>query len=71
MADIGEDPMSEDSSNSEGSDASFEEVEASEDDMQAITQLEAELEANPNLYDKHVEVWLVFERMTLMYTARS
>ena len=50
-----DDPMSEDGS--DGSDVSFQEIEASEEEMQAITQLEAELETNPNLYDKHIEVW--------------
>lgn len=45
--------MSEDSSDS---DSDFEEIEASEEDMQAISGLEAELQANPNLYDKHIEV---------------
>ena len=44
------------SSDSDDSDISFEEIEASEEDMQAIPQLEAEILANPNLYDKHIEV---------------
>ena len=41
---------------SDDSDSDFEEVEASAEDMELITSLEAELSANPNLYDKHVEV---------------
>lgn len=41
---------------SDDSDSDFEEIEASAEDMDLITSLEAELSANPNLYDKHVEV---------------
>ena len=48
----GLDDAGEDSS----SDSDFEEVEASEEDITALAQLEEELEANPNLYDKHLEV---------------
>ncbi len=44
------------STDSDDSDSSFEEIEASEEDMQAIPQLESEILANPNLYDKHIEV---------------
>lgn len=48
--------LSDADSDTDGSDVSFEEIEPSEEDMQAITHLEAELKANSNLYDKHVEV---------------
>jgi hypothetical protein len=41
---------------SSDSDSDFEEVEASAEDMERITDLEAELSVNANLYDKHVEV---------------
>ncbi len=41
---------------SSDSESDFEEVEVSEEDMETISKLESELEANPNLYDKHVEV---------------
>ena len=41
---------------SDDSDSDFEEVEASAEDVDLITSLEAELSANANLYDKHVEV---------------
>jgi len=41
---------------SSDSDSDFEEVEASAEDMESITDLEAELSVNANLYDKHVEV---------------
>ena len=34
----------------------YEEVEASEEEMTLITQLEEELETNPNLYEKHIQV---------------
>ncbi len=47
-------PRASDASSDSGSD--FEEVEASAEDMERITDLEAELSVNANLYDKHVEV---------------
>ncbi len=50
---------------SSDSDSDFEEVEVSEEDMGAISTLESELEANPNLYDKHVEVHALSEPMNV------
>ena len=48
------DDVDEESSDSESGD--YEEVEASDEDMTMITQLEEELETNPNLYEKHIQV---------------
>lgn len=59
MAEATDEPMSDADSDTDDSDVSFEEVEASEADMQAMMQLEAVLEANPNLYDKHIEVTML------------
>lgn len=40
----------------DSSDSEFEEVEATPEDMDALTQLETDLQTNPNLYDSHVQV---------------
>lgn len=45
--------MNEDSSSD---DSDFEEIVVSVEDMALITKLETDLETNPNLYDKHLEV---------------
>ena len=41
---------------SESDDSDFEEVEVGVEDVALITKLEAELEANSNLYDLHLQV---------------
>lgn len=38
------------------SDSDFEEVDASPEDMELMMRLETDLQANPNLYDSHVQV---------------
>lgn len=38
------------------SDSDFEEVDASPEDMDLLTQLETDLQSNPNLYDSHIQV---------------
>lgn len=43
---------------SSDSDSDFEEVDASPEDMDLMTQLETDLQGNPNLYDSHVQVSL-------------
>ena len=48
--------MANDCSDSGDSDSSFEEVVASEEEMQLITQLEDDLQSNLNQYDKHIQV---------------
>ena len=48
--------MQQDSSPSDDSDSDFVEVEASPEDMELMMQLENDLQANPNLYDLHVQV---------------
>ena len=50
-----EDPQSSDDG-SDSDDSDFEEVDVGEEDVALITKLEAELEANPNLYDLHLQV---------------
>ena len=44
------------SSSADSSDSDFEEVDATPEEMELMTQLEADLETNPNLYDSHVQV---------------
>lgn len=56
MTTTSEENIGEDVEDSSDVESDFEEVEASEEDMAAITQLEEQLQSNPNLYDKHVEV---------------
>lgn len=56
MAETPEDMVDDLNSDSDDSESSFEEVEVTEEEMQLITQLENELQANPNLYDKHIQV---------------
>lgn len=56
MADDEPQAMQQDSSSSDDSDSDFEEVEASPEDMELMMQLETDLQANPNLYDSHVQV---------------
>ena len=41
---------------SSDSDSDFEEVDASPEDMDLMMHLETSLQANPNLYDSHVQV---------------
>lgn len=41
---------------SSSDDSDFEEVDVSMEDMAHITKLETDLEANPNLYDVHLQV---------------
>ena len=45
-----------DGSTSDSHDSEYEEVEVSMEDMANITKLETELEANPNIYDVHLQV---------------
>ena len=45
-----------DGSTSDSDDSEFEEVDVSMEDMANITKLETELEANPNIYDVHLQV---------------
>ena len=45
-----------DGSTSDSDDSDYEEVEISMEDMANITKLETELEANPNIYDVHLQV---------------
>lgn len=57
MAELEPQDTQQDSSSSDDSDDSdFEEVEASPEDMDLMMQLESDLQANPNLYDPHVQV---------------
>ena len=56
MAENNDEIMADEHSDSDDSDSSFEEVDASEEDMQLITQVEEELQNNPNQYDKHIQV---------------
>ena len=56
MADDQPQDMQQGSSSSDDSDSDFEEVEASPEDMELMMQLESDLQANPNLYDFHVQV---------------
>ena len=58
------DDVDEESSDSDLGD--YEEVEASEEEMTLITQLEEELEANPNLYEKHIQVIDCFELLPVL-----
>ena len=44
------------SSSDDSSDSDFEEVDATPEEMDLLAQLETSLEANPNLYDSHVQV---------------
>jgi hypothetical protein len=50
-----EDPQSSDNDD-DSDDSDFEEVEVGVEDVALITKLEGELEANPNLYDVHLQV---------------
>jgi len=59
MAEMADTVMVDPYEGSSDSESDFEEVEVSEADMEAISALETELETNPNLYDKHVEVSLM------------
>lgn len=73
MSDQGEEAMQAqpavvEGGSSDDSDSEFEEIEASAEDMELITNLEAELSANPNLYDKHVEVPRLLSRLVSIYT---
>lgn len=43
-------------SDSSDSESDFEEVDVNEEDMKALGELEEQVEANPNLYDQHVQV---------------
>ena len=56
MTEVADAVMEDPDDGSSDSESDFEEVEVSEEDMETISKLETELEANPNLYDKHVEV---------------
>ena len=58
MTEVADAVMADPDDGSSDSESDFEEVEVSEEDMETISKLESELEANPNLYDKHVEVIL-------------
>lgn len=51
-----EDIDNDDDGSDSDDDSDFEEVEVSTEDMALITKLEADLEANPNLYDLHLQV---------------
>ena len=46
------------SSSDDSSDSEFEELDASPEDMELLMKLETDLQANPNLYDSHVQVQL-------------
>lgn len=56
------------SAESSSSDSELEDIEASEEDIAALTQLEEELGTNPNLYDKHTEVWQHTGRQDLSFS---
>lgn len=46
------------SSSDDSSDSEFEELDATPEDMELLMKLETDLQANPNLYDSHVQVQL-------------
>ena len=43
-------------SSSSDSESDFEEIDASPEEMDQMMQLETDLQANPNLYDSHIQV---------------
>lgn len=53
------------------SDSDFEEVDASPEDMELMMRLETDLQANPNLYDSHVQYIGVLRKCKLRERLRT
>ena len=58
-------------STSDSDDSEFEEIDVSIENMALITKLETDLEANPNLYDVHLQVPLQFHDLFVSGTCLS